>query len=194
MAEQGASRTLHGVPSQARAGLARLRRRTRWRAKYRSRRSRTGATDSAIRRAKRRETPQPIENARVGYVGGLHLLELEALAPGDHRPPDQLVDQHDDRDHRRQSPEDGAGVSGIGRGLQIRSKAGKAKVAVAQHEHLASHQEEPAAGHRHHGIPDQPDGRVGQLQLHEALPPTEAGRPAPPRAARAAMLLARNRS
>ena len=68
-------------------------------------------------------------------------------------------------------------VARIGRGLQIRAQAGQAKVAIPQHEHLARHQKEPAARHRHHGVPDQPDGGVGQLQLHELLPPAQAVHP-----------------
>src|SRR5208337_1034643 len=48
------------------------------------------------------------------------------------------------------------------------------KVLVSQHEHFARHQEEPAARHRHHGIPHQPDGRERQIQLQEPLPAAEA--------------------
>ena len=35
---------------------------------------------------------------------GLHLFELELLAPCNHRTPDELIDQDDDTDHRRSSP------------------------------------------------------------------------------------------
>ncbi len=36
---------------------------------------------------------------------------------------------------------------GVGGGLQIRTEARQAEVAISEHEHLARHQEEPAAGH-----------------------------------------------
>jgi hypothetical protein len=58
--------------------------------------------------------------------------------------------------------------------LQIRTEAGQAEIVGAEHEHLAGHQEEPAAGHRHHGVPHQADGGEGQLELREALIPVEA--------------------
>ncbi len=58
----------------------------------------------------------------------------------------------------------------LGGGLQIGAEAGQAEVAIAEDEHLAGHEEEPAAGDRDHGVPDQSDGGEGQLQLPEALP------------------------
>ena len=64
-------------------------------------------------------------------------------------------------------------IAGVGRGLQIRTQSGQAQVAIVEHERLARHQEKPSAGHRHHGVPHQPDGRAGQLQLGEALPPAQ---------------------
>lgn len=117
---------------------------------------------------------QQIQHRRPGRLERLDLLELELLAPGDDRAPDQLVHQHDHRDHRGQSPDDRSRIARVGSSLQVRTKTGQPKVAVAQHEHLACHQEKPAAGHRHHRVPDQSDGRIRQLQLDELLPPAQA--------------------
>ena len=64
-----------------------------------------------------------------------------------------------------------------GRRLQIGAQAGETEVAVAQDEHLAGHQEKPSACDRHHRVPNQPNGRVRQFQLPEALPCREAKDP-----------------
>ena len=164
-------RTIH---SDARAPCRRVARCRTALAKCRSSASRTGMHRLPRGQRQQARAAQQIENRRARRLGGFHLLELELLAPGDDGTPDHLVHQHDHRDHDGQAPQDGARVPGIGRGLQVGAQPGKAKVAIAQHEHFAGHQEEPSAGHRHHGIPDQSDGRVGQFQLPEALPPAQA--------------------
>ena len=64
-------------------------------------------------------------------------------------------------------------ISSAGGGLQIGAEAGEAEVVLAQHEHLAGHEEEPAAGDGDHRVPDQADGGVGKLKLDEALPAGE---------------------
>ena len=129
---------------------------------------------SPARREKKSRVPQQIQDRRPGRLGRIDLLELELLAPGDDRAPDQLVHQHDHRDHRGQSPEIGSRIARVGGRLKVGTKAGQSKVAVAQHEHFACHQEKPPAGHRHHRVPDQTDGRIRQFQLDESLPPAQA--------------------
>ena len=62
----------------------------------------------------------------------------------------------------------------VGGGLQVGTEAGQTQVAIAEDEHLAGHQKKPAAGDRHHRVPHQADGGVGQFHLDEALPPTPA--------------------
>ena len=57
--------------------------------------------------------------------------------------------------------------------MKKRAKAGETEVAVAEDEHFAGHQKKPAAGNRHHGIPDQADSGEGKVELGEALPAAE---------------------
>ena len=76
-----------------------------------------------------REPCHDIEKPRARRVGALHLLHLELLGPGDDRPPHNLVEQHDDRDHGSDAPQDRFGVAGAGRGLQIRTQSRQTKVA-----------------------------------------------------------------
>jgi len=58
---------------------------------------------------------------------------------------------------------------GAGGNLQVRTKARQAKIAVAENEHFAGHQEKPSARYRHHRIPDQSNRAVRQLKLHKTL-------------------------
>ncbi len=115
-----------------------------------------------------------VEHPRLRSVGAFDLRDLELLRPGNHRTPDKLVEQHDDRNHGGDSPQDRRRVSGTGGGLEGRSQAGQAEIARTQHEHFAGHQKKPATGDRHHGVPDQADGGIRQFHLNEALPPAEA--------------------
>ena len=117
---------------------------------------------------------QRIKDGRGGALRALHLLELELVRPGDDRAPDELIGGDDDGDHHGETPDHGAGIAVAGRGLQVGTESGQAEVAIAEHEHLARHEKEPAAGDRDHGVPDQADGGEGQLQLPEALPCGEA--------------------
>ncbi len=117
---------------------------------------------------------QDVQERRGGNISALHLLELELARPGDGWPPDELVDQKNHGNHGGEAPEHRPCVSVVGRGLQPGAEAGQAEIALAQHEHFARHQEEPAARDRDDGVPDQPDGAVRKLKLEEALPPAEA--------------------
>ena len=85
-----------------------------------------------------------------------------------------MIEQDNHRDHSGDAPQNRPCVAGAGGCLQIGSQAGKTKVARAQHEHLAGHEEKPSPGHRHHGIPDQADRGKGQFHLDETLPPAES--------------------
>ena len=117
---------------------------------------------------------EQVQDRRGDALAALHLLELELVAPGDERTPDELVGGDDDGDHGGEAPGDGDAVAGVGGGLEVGAEAGQAEVARAEVEHLAGHQEEPSAGDRHDGVPDEADGGVGQLQLDEALQAREA--------------------
>ena len=61
-----------------------------------------------------------------------------------------------------------------GRDGHVRAQAGEAEVLVAELEGLVDHQEEPAAGHAHHAVPDEAGRGEGQLHPPEAAPPAEA--------------------
>ena len=47
----------------------------------------------------------------------------------------------------------------------VGAEAGQAEILVAQAEGFADHQEEPAAGHAHHAVPDQAHRGEGQFQF-----------------------------
>ena len=128
--------------------------------------------------------PQQVEHPRASAPRRLRLLDLELLRPGQRRPPDELVDGDDHDDHgdhgaamARTSPRSIAT-------LMYAPMPGQAEVAVAERERLGHGQEEPAAGHRHHRVPHQPDHRRRHLERAEALPPAEAVDARRPRAAR----------
>ncbi len=42
---------------------------------------------------------QQIEHPGMRHVCAFHLLDFELLRPGDHGPPDELIQQHNDSDH-----------------------------------------------------------------------------------------------
>src|SRR6202034_3281858 len=102
-----------------------------------------------------------------------YLLEFEFVGPRDGGAPNQLIDEYHHTDHRGDAPGDGSSVARTGGRLQVRSEARQAKIALAEHEHFASHQEEPAAGYRDHGVPHQSDGALRQFQLQKSLEFTE---------------------
>ena len=115
-----------------------------------------------------------MKQGRVDAGFALGLLELKAVAPGDDRPPDELVGEDDDGDHGGEAPDDGMAVADGGGGLEIRAETRKAEVARAQDKHLAGHEEEPGTSDGHDGVPDKADGGVGEFQLKETLDAREA--------------------
>ena len=104
------------------------------------------------------------------WSADFHLFELELVAPGNQRPPDELIGGHHDENDGDDSADQRANVAGVGRGLDIAAEAGKLEVDPVQRKHLAGHESEPAAGDRDDGVPHQADGGVGHLKLPEALP------------------------
>src|ERR1700733_4476435 len=94
---------------------------------------------------------------RVDALATLNLLELELVAPGDERPPDELVRCDDNEDHHGQPPGYGDSVSLIGGCLKVRAEPGQAEVTRAKVKHLAGHQEEPGTRNRHDGVPYKAD-------------------------------------
>ncbi len=118
--------------------------------------------------------PHQIKHPGSRSVGTFHLLNFELLRPRNHRPPNKLIQQNDQQNHRGNAPEHRRRIARAGCGLQIGSQAGQPEITLSQHEHFTHHQREPPSGHRHHRVPHQADGRRRQLQLSEALPRTEA--------------------
>src|SRR6266436_1432776 len=87
-------------------------------------------------------------------AGALNLFELELVSPNDDRPPNELIEKHDDGDHSGDAPQNRPRIPVAGRRLKKRAKARKAKVAAPEDKHFAGHQKKPAAGHGHHRIPN----------------------------------------
>ncbi len=85
-----------------------------------------------------------------------------------------MIEENDYGNHGGDTPENRARVAMARRRLKKRAKAGKAKVALAEDEHFAGHEKKPAAGDRHHGIPNKTDGGKRQVEFGEALPAAEA--------------------
>ena len=112
---------------------------------------------------------QQMQNGRSNLRSAFHLLHLELFRPRDGRPPHQLIEQHDHRDHGGEPPQDSGCIAGAGRGLEIGTQTRQAEITMAQLEHFACHEEEPPAGHGNDGVPHQADGAERQLQLDEAL-------------------------
>ena len=77
-------------------------------------RSSIGRPGGAGRRVRAVERCSSVKDRRGDAVGGLDLLEFEFVAPGDQRPPDQLVGGHDDENQHGEAPEQGVHVDRIG--------------------------------------------------------------------------------
>src|SRR5262249_6704008 len=103
-----------------------------------------------------------------------HLLELELVGPNDHRSPDELVQHDDQRNHRPESPQNGAGVTIACRRLEKGAEPWQPEIAVPQNKHFAGHQEEPPTRDGHHRIPHQANRREWQIQFNKLLPRSKA--------------------
>src|SRR5260370_1548455 len=133
-----------------------------------------GLKDEAIQTEDDRSAADEIEQSGLRGAGTFDLFELEFVRPNDDGPPNELIEENDDGDHRGDAPQNRARVAMARRRLKKRAKAEEAKVAIAEHEHLAGHEKKPATGDGHHGIPDEADGGEGKVELGEALPAAEA--------------------
>src|SRR5574337_991085 len=58
-------------------------------------------------------------------------------------------------------------ISLIGRRLDIRADTGKSEIPILENEHLAGHEKEPPARHRHHAVPDEPDRAEREIEPKE---------------------------
>ncbi|VWB86691.1 hypothetical protein BDO18943_04118 [Burkholderia dolosa] len=111
-----------------------------------------------------------VEQPRFRRVARTRVLHPEFVGPCDERAEQQLVvGQNHDR-HREDHPADRAEVAVGDRLRKIRADARQRDGPIADRDRLRRDDEEPAARHRHHHVPDQPRHRERYFELPEALP------------------------
>src|SRR5713101_4135810 len=132
-----------------------------------------GSKDQAIQAKDQGSAADEIEQSELRGAGAFDLLKFEFVRPNNDGPPNKLIEQNDDGNHCRDAPKNRARVAVAGGSLEKGTEAGKTEVALPEHEHLASHQKKPAAGHGHHGVPNEPDRGKWEVQFGEALPAAE---------------------
>ncbi len=101
-------------------------------------------------------------------------LDPESRAKGDQRPEQQLVIGDNDGQHGKDGREHGIDALFLDGEGEIGADPRQFDRRVADRDRLGCDDEEPAARHRHHHVPDQPRHREGRFQLPEPLPPREA--------------------
>ena len=133
------------------------------------------------RRSDRRETGlQPIcALDQVEHPGALDILALrqfdpELRRPGDDRAEQQLIVKQDDDAHRQHRRADRRPIASVIRLGDVGADAGQGDGRVADRDRLRGDDEEPAAGHRHHRVPDEARHRERRFELPELLPAGEA--------------------
>src|ERR1700730_3732234 len=94
-------------------------------------------------------------NQDSGTVCAPGLLKAKFVGPGNQGAEHQLVIEEDHGDHRQDHPSDDGEVFLRRRPRQVGTDAGQGDRCVADRNRLARHDEEPAAGHAHHHVPDQ---------------------------------------
>ena len=115
--------------------------------------------------------PQIVDpGARTLGRGGL--LEAELIGPRHDRPEQQLVIGQDHRRHDDDGQDHRMDVLGVDRDREPRADARQLHRGVADRDRLRGDDEEPAARHRHHRIPDQ----AGRGERHLEPPETQPGR------------------
>ena len=101
---------------------------------------------------------QQIEEPGRHRLGLAALLHPELLRPDHDRTPEELIERDDhQRSWRATAAAMARRVAARHRDAHVRAEAGQAEVLIAEDERLAHHQEEPAARHAHHAVPDEPD-------------------------------------
>src|SRR5260370_3519109 len=110
------------------------------------------------------------EKRALRSAGAFHPFDCKHVRPNDDGAPNELIEENDYGNHGGDTPENRARVAMARRRLKKRAKAGKAKVALAEDEHFAGHEKEPAAGDRHNVIPNKTDGGKRQGEVGERRP------------------------
>mmetsp|Transcript_21587 Transcript_21587/g.51171 ORF Transcript_21587/g.51171 Transcript_21587/m.51171 type:complete len:655 (+) Transcript_21587:263-2227(+) len=120
-----------------------------------------------------RGAAQPGQQPGLRRVLAAGLLEAELVGPGQQRPKEQLVVEQDADQHAQDGPADGGQVLGLDGQRDVGAHAGQLDVLPRHRDGLGGDNEEPAAAHAHHHVPQQARHRERQLQPPEALPARE---------------------
>src|SRR5260370_2028155 len=115
-----------------------------------------GLNEKAVQTQDNGSPAKKINHRVLLNAGALNLFELELVSPNDDRPPNELIEKHDDGDHTGDAPQNRAGVAVARGGLQERAKSLKANVAAAQRKQFARPYKKPAAPPSHHRMPTPP--------------------------------------
>ena len=133
-------------------------------------------------RASRRERCIIVSAQESGSRPPCVLLDTEPVGPGHQRPEQQLVVQQDHDEHGRRSPSRWrAGCPARWRArCRSRCRAARCVVWPTLIDFGGDH-EEPAAGHRHHHVPDQRRHARTALRAARSASRPSGGRSRPPR-------------
>jgi len=132
-----------------------------------------GLKDEAIQAEDDGSATDEIEQSGLRDAGTFNLLELELVRPNDDGPPNELIEENDDGDHRGDAPENRARVAMARRRLKKRAEAGEAKVRLPRTNisHAIRKNQPPATDIME--FQTQADGGKGKVELGEALPAAE---------------------
>ena len=117
--------------------------------------------------------PEQIEHPGFRCAGRSGLLEAEFVGPGHHRPKQQLIIGEDDQKHGQHGVADGEEVLLLDRQRDVGADPGQRHRGISDRDRFRRHHEEPAAGHRHHRVPDQAGHGERHVEPPEALPSAE---------------------
>ena len=98
------------------------------------------------------------------------LLEFEALRPSEQRAEQKLIVDQDEHEHGEDRVEHGGEIALVDGERDIGADARQQHVVAGDADRLRGDDEEPAARHRHHHVPDELRQREGHFELPEALP------------------------
>ena len=113
---------------------------------------------------------EDVQDPGLGWRDSCFLLEPEAIRPGNQRSEEQLVVDQDDHEHRADRPPDRGEVLPLDGQGDVRAHARQRDRGVADSDRLRGDDEEPAARHRHHHVPNELRHRERHLDTPEAHP------------------------
>ena len=124
----------------------------------------------ASQRSEEAAALKQIEEPGTGCSLSGGLFEAELIGPGDERAKEKLIVSQNHGQHGQHRPADGAQIAPVDGEGHIGADAGQADRVVAHGDRLGSDDEEPAARHGHHRVPNQAGSREWQLEPQEAQP------------------------